>query len=245
MSEINIIPNLLLPLPRVFGFLFLSPLPFPYQTNYKLKAIFGIVISISLAGYVNKFNLGEINILISEFFIGMSLGFIVKLAVNVFSIVGSIVDFQSGLMMSRVTNPINPENSTVFSSIFSFLGMFVFIAMDMHIYLIKMIAKSFEIMPPQKIFLKKLVDISIKSFLHFFMLGVKYSIPLIFCILIIELIIGIFSKIMPTANFLVLGQPLRFLSAIISVIIFLSFFYLISENIFFELNEQIIKLLTI
>lgn len=246
MSEIiNIISNIVLPLPRVFGFLFLSPIPFPYQTHHKIKAIFGIIVGISLAGYVKKFNLLDIDVLISEFLIGMSLGFIVKLAISIFSIIGSIIDFQGGLMMNRITNPINPENSTIFSSILSFIGLFVFIAMDMHTQLIKILASSFELIPPQKILFEKIIDISIKSFLHFFMLGIKYSIPLMFSILIVELIIGILSKIMPTANFLILGQPLRFLSAIFSVAIFLSFFYVISENILFELNDYITKLINI
>lgn len=245
MSEINLMPEILLTLPRVFGFLFLSPLPFPYQTNYKIKTIFGVIVSITLSTYVNNFKLTGISILISEFIVGMSLGFIVKIAIEVFSIVGNIIDFHSGLMMNRITNPINQENNTIFSSLFNFIALFVFVAMDMHINLIKILAKSFEVVPPQKISFHKIADISAKSFIHFFLLGIKYSIPLISCILIVELIIGIFSKIMPTANFLILGQPLRFLSAILLVIIFLNFFYLICENIIFELDEYITKILSI
>ncbi|MCX7905405.1 MAG: flagellar biosynthetic protein FliR [Elusimicrobiales bacterium] len=237
MPDVNYITLLLIPLPRIFGFLFFSPIPFPYQ-NYKLKTIFAISLSLILSNYIAKYEF-KLTIILCEILLGMILGFVVKLSVYVFSLLGIILDFQSGMMMNRVADPLNPEHTTVFSSFFNTVAILIFLCIDGHLYLIKVFAKSFEIIQPQKISFENIIYIPIESFIYFFMLGIKFSIPIIFCSLISEIVIGILSKIMPTLNFMIIGQPSRFIIAMICVFMFISFFYKISENVFFDLSNQI------
>jgi len=232
---------------RIFGFVFISPVFVPFKFSYIIKIIISLAMTfmitpLLIVSYDGSLNVGK---MILEFMLGFSMGFIVKIGFDLFLWLGEILDYQAGLSMTKVLNTITEEESGVFPSFLYILSISVFFSLNAHIWILNFIYQSFIYMPYAK-YIGNSIDVIISSYYEFMIISIKFASPLILILIIVEIALGFFSKIMPNINFLILGQPIRLIFSISFLYVLLYGFISLCENvssvIFEKLNSFIMRL---
>jgi len=239
---------------RVTGLFVISPI---FGRN-DVPAIMKVGISITLALIllplkINTFYLDIDNIRvlafwsISEFLIGIIIGFIAFIYFSVVYLAGSIIDIQMGFGMVNIMDPQTNAQMPIMGGFYNILITLVFLTTNGHHQLIKSLIYSYEIIPIgfNITVNENLISYLMKIFTDMFILAFQLSAPILIAIFLVNVILGILARTMPQMNIFVVGMPLNIAIGIIIILISLRFFIPYSENLFDKMFQSIYELLQI
>lgn len=172
-----------------------------------------------------------------ELLIGMMLGILTSLIFDALTTVTHLMGIQSGMSSSNVFNPTIGGTTNALGLFYVTVALIFFLNFDGLYHLLFIIRKSFEIIPLASFDIN--FAILAKNFIfvfnQIFVISLKYVLPLISLMFIIDVFIAIFAKIMPQANMYFLAMPCKlFIAAFLLMMIMAGF----SENIYeFFANE--------
>ena len=239
---------------RVTGLFVISPI---FGRN-NLPTIMKIGISITVALIllplkINTFylDIDSISTLIflsiSEFLIGIIIGFIAFIYFSTVYLAGTIVDIQMGFGMVNIMDPQTNAQMPLMGGFYNILITLVFLTINGHHELIKSLIYSYEILPiGLNISVNQhLISYLIKIFTDIFILAFQLSAPILISIFLINVILGILARTMPQMNIFVVGMPLKIALGIIIILLSLRFFIPYSETLFHKMFESIHELMQI
>ena len=151
-----------------------------------------------------------------EVFIGLAIGFLVKVLFMAVNVAGEIISIQSGFSFARFMDPLSMTQVTVIEQFKNLLAMMLFLAMDAHHILIKAMVSSFRDVPIgsvtiQQPFFQYLITITGRVFTT----GFKIGAPIIVTLLFVELALGMLSRMIPQINIFIEGVPLKILVTVV------------------------------
>ncbi len=174
-----------------------------------LAAVLSLALPIDSAGV--RMDAGGI---LQAAFIEMALGATLALGVLVafaaFSVAGNLLDVQIGFGIAQVFDPVSNRASPLLVSAFNYAAVVVFFLVDGHHALLRALAYSLQVFPLGAPW--SLANAAGPVFKHvsaLFMLGFALAAPVVFCILLVELALGVVSRNLPQINMLVLGIPTK------------------------------------
>jgi flagellar biosynthetic protein FliR len=149
-----------------------------------------------------------------ELVIGMALGFILSMGFQAVEVAGRVVSIQLGLSLAAVFSPTEDEASTAIDPFFSVLAGLVFLAMNLHLAVVRALANSFVVYPvgggwPVDLALTGAQTISLAL-----ELGVRVALPIALVLLLVELSVALLARAIPQINVFILGLPLKMLVGI-------------------------------
>jgi len=149
-----------------------------------------------------------------ELLIGLALGTIVSLGFHAIELGGRLLSLQMGLSLGAVFNPTQHEAGTALDPLFSLLAGLLFLALNLHVALVGVLARSFEVLPigggwPAGLF--QLVTTTTALALE---LGTRLVMPLALVLLLAELAIALLARAIPQINVFFLGLPIKILAGI-------------------------------
>lgn len=146
----------------------------------------------------------------TEVALGATLALGVLLAFAAFSFAGNLLDVQIGFGMAQVFDPAQGRPSPVLASTFSLAGVLVFFLVEGHHALLRGIAFSLEQFPAGAAWpLATAADGVLRQAGGVFTLGFALAAPVVFCILLTELALGVVARNLPQVNMFVLGLPIK------------------------------------
>ena len=144
-------------LARISGFMFTAPIYNQKTVPRKVKACISICLSICLfqvleyepLGYSGTISFG---LLIGiEVLAGVILGYMTNICTMILAMAGSLVDMEIGFSMAQSMNNVNNVTTTVTGNYYIYVVYMVMLVSDMHLYIIKAIMDSFELINIGKI----------------------------------------------------------------------------------------------
>jgi flagellar biosynthetic protein FliR len=160
-------------------------------------------------------------LLINEVLIGLLLGLGVSILFSGIQIAGQIVSQMSGLSLADVFDPGFDEEASVFSQLFYFLTLAVFVAVGGHRILTQALLETFAWAPPGHAALgDNFVDVVTNIATQSFALGIRASAPLLAALTLATLVLGLISRTLPQINIIAIGFGLS--SMILMGVLFLS-----------------------
>src|SRR4029079_759430 len=147
-------------------------------------------------------NTGEYGrLLASEALVGLLLGFGMNILFSGIQVAGQIVSQLSGLSLAEVFSPGFEEDVSVFSQLFYFLTLAVFVAIGGHRIMIGALLDTFTAAPPGQAALgHEFVDVLTNIAAQSFALGIRAAAPLLTALLLSTLVLGLISRTMPQIN---------------------------------------------
>lgn len=144
----------------------------------------------------------------------ITLGIVMSLAIHAafaaFAIAGQMLDVQLGFGLSQVFNPASNTASPVLSVAFSRIGVVLFFLVDGHHALVRALAFSVERIPLGSGWsLAPTLGSMLASSLALFSLCIALAAPILFCILLSDMALGVLARNLPQVNMLVMGIPLK------------------------------------
>lgn len=170
---------------------------------------------------------------ISEIFVGLILGYILTICLGIVKMAGSLIDMQMGLSMASIYDTNSNKQSTIIENFMHWMALLIFLSLDGHHLLIKGIIKSYKLLPiGTSIIDDNTMSYILKVFVEYFGIGFKIALPLLFSLLLTELILGLISRSVPAFNVMLIGMPVKVLVGLTLIIIAIPF-------VFTELTELI------
>lgn len=210
------VASLFLVLMRCTGFIFAAPIFGHRSVPMPVKAGLIAVLAIALAGGATVAQ-GAQPMLIAapiELLIGVGLGLAMATGFSVVDAASRLLSIQMGLSLGAVFDPVGGEASTPLEPLFAIMAGLLFLALNLHLALINLLAESFASLPiggalPTNMFgaLAQLIVIALE-------LAVKVAMPLALVLLLVELSVALVSRAIPQVNVFFLGLPIKILVGI-------------------------------
>lgn len=226
----------LLVLVRIASFLFTMPVFSMRQISIIVKLAIVLVLSvITMTTFENQIiivsSLIELGFLvIQEALLGVILGYTATIIFLGIQSAGDLIDLTAGLKMSASYDPITGVSSSLHSSIYNWLAVILFFNMNGHHYLLKGIVNSFYFFGIGQEYLHLLkVESIVYLIIRFFLIAIQLALPVGIVMFLVDVILGMISKVIPQINVFLLGMPAKIgVSFIIHLFLMVGLFQSIS-----------------
>jgi flagellar biosynthesis protein FliR len=164
--------------------------------------------------------------IIGEMLMGAALGLVCDLFIGVLSMAGLIVGQGSSLSMAQMMDPATGESDVIVSTIFTMLFTLLVLLWDGHLFLIKIMMKSFHVLPPGfSWFREELLEMYTVLGSDLFAWGIRYALPTLVGGLLVVVAMGLMAKMAPEFNVLFLSLPVRLVMGLGMLVIFFLYGY--------------------
>jgi flagellar biosynthesis protein FliR len=210
------VPKYLLIFFRVLSILWLLPIFSMRSVSVLFKVSFSIVTSLLITEFV-PYSATLANdpyamllAVLREVLVGLSIGFAIRLLFMAVQAAGEIISFQTGFAFARVVDPFSSGQSAVLEQFQYMLGIMIFFSVDAHHIVVRGLYASFKELPlGAATFGGGLFNYFIVATGRIFSLGLKFGAPLVVALFLIELALGLLSRMIPTMNIFVEGLPVK------------------------------------
>lgn len=180
-------------------------------------------------------------LVIKEFIVGISIGFIAYMVFTAIYIAGEIIDMQIGFGIVNVIDPISNIQVPLTSNLYFIISMLLFISLNGHLVLIKALFDSFSTLPlGTAAFDASLTDELMDLFITVFTTGFKIAAPIVAVILITDVALGTISRMVPQLNIFVIGLPLKIFVGFLILVLTVPVFLTVMETIFKAMDGSVL-----
>lgn len=139
--------------------------------------------------------------------------------------------------MAMEMDPTTQVQTTISATFLTAVFMLMFIASDMHYFLIDAVVDSYKVIPiGEGIVSPNLYKIFVQYVIDYFVIGFRIILPVFACILVINVILGILARIAPQMNMFVFGMQLKVFAGLSLIFILMNFLPGITDFLFNEMQ---------
>ena len=170
------------------------------------------MIAPALVGKLPSVELGSAEgllILAQQVVIGASMGVSVRIVFSSIEMAGDLIGLQMGLGFAVFYSPNTNANLPVVAQIFGVYALLVLLAMNGHLMIIDILARTFHLLPIQDGMGQGINTAGLMAkAATIFSYGVLLALPLVVTLFIVNLALGILTRAAPQLNLFAIGFPL-------------------------------------
>jgi flagellar biosynthetic protein FliR len=151
---------------------------------------------------------------LGELVVGAVLAFGVFAAFGAFSVAGKLLDVQSGFGIGSVYDPVTRGGAPLFATMLNMVGVVTFFGLEGHHALMRGIAFSLRQVPPGVGLAGIPGEAAIAQFGLMFSLGVALAIPVVLCLLLVDVGLAVVSRVLPQMNVFIVLVPVKIVAAL-------------------------------
>mgnify|MGYP000568768871 CR=1 FL=1 len=179
---------------------------------------------------------------VKEFLLGLTMGYITTLFFSILLTAGEYIDIQIGFGIANIFDPYSNIQVPLFGHLLNVLGMLVFLAVDGHHILIRLLVSTFTKIPPgEGVVFPELGKLMAEFFVSAFVMALQIALPIIAASLLAETALAIMMRTVPQMNVFVVGIPLKVILGVIVLIIILPTYSIYMDNVFNQMYGAINK----
>lgn len=145
----------------------------------------------------------------SEFLVGLVIGLAVRFVFAGIELAGELIGSQMGLSMIQLFDPLTAHQVPVISQFQTILASLIFLALNIHVVVVRVVAESFQLIPPFGAHLSApLFDEVLRLSQGLFVLAVRLSAPVLAVVLLVNLGLAIMGRSVSQLNVFVTSFPL-------------------------------------
>ncbi|WP_028317393.1 flagellar biosynthetic protein FliR [Desulfobulbus elongatus] len=183
-------------------------------------------------------------LLVNEVLIGVLVGLIAQMVFAAVSFGGTVIGYQMGFAAANIFDPQTTQQLSLMSQFANILALMLFLALDMHHFFFRAIVESFALLPPGPLdFSQDAIDNLMRQASHMFVLGVKFSAPVLALLLLANLVLGVLARVFPQLNVFMLSFPLNIGIAFLVIGLTLPATFAILRREFDTMGENILTML--
>ena len=200
---------------RVSGLLVFAPVFGSAALPVRIKAVLVIALTAvlypALSTRAGAVGLAEWPlVVVHELVIGMALGLATNLLFEAVQLAGQVLSIQMGFSLVSILDPQTQAESTVLALFHQTVAMLVFLGLNVHLALLRMVAESFEYLPVESARLSPaFAAATLRLGAAVFSLGVQFAAPVVAATLVADVIIGLMGKASPQMPLILLGPAIK------------------------------------
>lgn len=212
------------PFCRMLALFSMAPLFNHKAVSIRIRVLLALGITAALTNAlpvppdINPLSLKGIFTSIEQILFGVLLGLMLQLVFIIFMLVGEVISTQMGMSMARYNDPTNGvSSSSIVYQLYFILLVFIFFSIDGHLLTVSVIYQSFLYWPVGG----GLHYLGIEGFLRgmawMFSAAVLISLPIVFCMALVQFCFGLLNRISPAMNLFSLGFPITILVGLLCI----------------------------
>ncbi|WP_102346931.1 flagellar biosynthetic protein FliR [Bacillus sp. Marseille-P3661] len=240
VDVINQFPVFLLIFIRVTSFFVTVPL-FSYRNipnSYKvgLSIFLSYLMFFSLERPILTIDETYFMLILKEILVGLMIGLIAFMIMSAIQIAGGFIDFQMGFAIANVIDPQTGAQSPITGQYLYTFALLLLLVVNGHHLLLDGIFYSYKLIPLEQPWLplgsERLAEFVTKTFNTMFIIAFQMAIPIVGCLFLVDLALGITARTVPQLNIFVVGLPLKILVSFILLIITMPVFIMLFQQLF-------------
>lgn len=219
--------------------------------NARLRVLIAICISftifsamdISMPEYVTVLEFSFL--ILKEAAVGLAMGFVSSLIMSVLVFAGEFIDREIGFSMSTTFDINTGVMVTITSELFDKMVYLIILVSNLHFYILKAIAQSFELVPVGSVSLNlPYLYTGVISFIaEFFSIGFRIAMPIFLGATMLNVILGVLAKSSPQMNMFAVGIQLKVIIGLLILSITVMFIPNIANYLMEKMQSMIMTLL--
>ncbi|MCL2849504.1 MAG: flagellar biosynthetic protein FliR [Micrococcales bacterium] len=207
---------------RVAGFLVVAP-PFsakgmPGTVKVALSLAVGAAVAPRLAPLPSDATGAFIGSLVMQVVIGLALGFGVQLVLTTIQVAGSFLDQFGGFMMGQAFDPMSQTQVSQMGKFYAFLATALLFASDGYQIVFHGLVRTFDVLPlGVALNPVRLAEELTSGMSAMFAGALQIAGPLVIVLFMVDIGLGLLTKVAPALNAFVMGFPLKILVTLIMV----------------------------
>ncbi|CQR47684.1 Flagellar biosynthetic protein FliR [Paraliobacillus sp. PM-2] len=244
--NLNYLPAFLLILVRFIAFFATIPIfsyrNIPNQFKIGLAIFLAWITLYTITIPEIAIDLSFLLLLGKETVVGLLLGLIAYIILASVQIAGGFIDFQMGFAIANVIDPQTGAQGPLVGQYFYTIAILFLLTVDGHHLLINGAMFSFEIIPLDQLINfnnEKLVLFIIDTFNQLFVIAFQLAIPIVGCLFLVDVALGIIARTVPQLNVFVVGIPLKILVALFVISMFMVMYISVVKRLFAYMLEAL------
>lgn len=228
---------------RIASIIFVVPFFGDKSVPIRVKAAISVFLSLIVMNLVDftavsyEGVLGYSILVVKEAITGTLIGIGSGICIYILNFSGHMVDMEIGFAMAMEFDPTTQVQTTISSVLFTDLFMLMFIASDMHYFIIDALFDSYELIPVGGAkFSPSLYQVFVKFVTDYFVIGFRIILPIFACTLLLNVILGILAKVAPQMNMFVIGMQLKVFVGLTLLFLLMPLFPGITDFLFDEMQ---------
>lgn len=161
---------------------------------------------------------GLLELVLSEMFIGIFIGSVMRILIASLDTAGSLVSMQASLSNSTLFDPTSNAQTPILSGLYSSLGVTLIFATNLHHEMLAAVVDSYKLFPATAGFpdVGSISETIVRSVSLAFKVGTQLAIPFLVVGTLIQIGFGLLGRLMPQVQVFFLAMPVQiFLSLLI------------------------------
>lgn len=185
--------------------------------------------------------MGFTAILIKELVVGLTIGFLANITMNIIAMAGEFIDREIGFTMVSNFDISANTNITITAELYNYSILLILLASNLHYFFISAVVDSFSVIPiGGAIFNSEaMYSVVLEYITQYFVIALRISLPMFVSILLLNVILGILAKVAPQMNMFVIGMQLKVLAGLFVVLVTIGFLPNIADFLFTEAKDVI------
>lgn len=237
--NVSSLPAFLLIFLRITGFFVTLPI-FSYKnmpSHFKVGISFFLAWIMFYALPLPEITVDETFILLifKEVAVGLLIGLIAYIMLSAIQIAGGFIDFQMGFAIANVIDPQTGAQVPLLGQYFYTFALLFLLSVNGHHLLIDGIFFSYQAIPIDyfpSFGDRNIVEFVIQSFSEMFLIAFMMAIPIVGCLFLVDVALGIVARTVPQLNVFVVGLPLKILVGFVVLFISMAIYISLIKNLF-------------
>lgn len=205
---------------RVASFVFVAPFfgmnNTPGRVKIGLSAFLALILYQAILPKESLEYSGTIEfaiIVLREGITGLLIGFAANICNSIILLAGNLLDMNIGFSMATEYNPQMRTQASVSGNFYSYLVMLLLISTNMHHYILRAMADSYQLIPVNgQVFQWDQLLSGITTYMiDLFVIAFRCILPMFACIMILNCVLGIMAKVSPQMNMFAVGMQMKVL----------------------------------
>jgi flagellar biosynthetic protein FliR len=203
-------------LARLSPLFLLAPMFSSKMVPARVRAVIAVSLAIGLSPVVSAGMhlptdiMGIGSLLAKELLVGSAFAYALAATFAALSVAGSFLDTTIGFSYGGLVDPVNGNQSAVLSTAYSMIGLMVFIAIGGDAWVIKGLARTYEIVNlVQYPSLGHIVSGASGAFIQVFTSAIEVAGPVLLALILTDAAFGMVTRVVPTLNVFQVGIPAK------------------------------------
>ncbi|MBK7140722.1 MAG: flagellar biosynthetic protein FliR [bacterium] len=236
---------------RASGLFLIAPIlshrTFPVPAKLGMVVLFGLIMVAAMpnAAVPEAQSLSElVTLAAKEIFVGLAIGFLFSLLLMGVQMAGDIISYQIGFAMASIMDPDQGHEVTTLGQFWFLCALLIFLGINGHHVIISAFNDSYQLIPAGHVVMNGAVGEMIMTYsAYVFVIALKLAAPVVVTLLLVDVAMGVVSRMMPTMNVFLLGFGVKVAVGIAIMALSLPVFAYVLEKATGYLDNELITLL--
>jgi len=208
------IAALMFPLARILGLVASAPLLSNRMVPVRVRLAIGIAVALAVMPALPPMpavpadSMLAAAILVQQAFIGIAMGFMMRIVFAAVDVAGEMIGLQMGLSFAVFFSPQSGAQTAVIAEFLGLIALLVFVALNGHLMLLGVVVASFEWLPVGTAAKAEGWLLIARYGTVMFASGLLLALPMVAALLITNTALGVLTRAAPQLNLFAVGFPI-------------------------------------